>query len=976
MDSTVPNDAFDKSLSNDKKRLRITRACDFCRRKKVKCYFTPGEACTNCVSYGVSCEFNHGTKKRGPPKGYIDALEKRIQQIENILTSLPANVTKSEHDDYHEAGTVVSATSSSDLTEHGVHKKTAGGKSDSVQYLGDLSSFQFFSHKIKLDGSERMWHGQRLRRFGKQMVLIDEENFASQAFSGIQPPTSRGVSQPVLTIPKIKTLFPRKDIHNWIYSVSGVDNQTSDRLLKIYFANVHPVLPVVNKKAFLKQYRDQCESYPNPDLLNAMFGAAARFVECDTQYRDHNRFQPPDMVWDVPQGWSDHFFEQSQTFITESSSVATLSKVQAIILIHNHSRNLDSKSSACWLLGGLAVRLAQGLGLYRDCSEWDIPDEERETRKRVWWALYVTDRFHSATLGRPISIRDEDNDVPLPNASALWKEVMDEPDDDDMQIDNDTATRFPSATFKPEHAGESVPVYQLFIQLIKLSEILGHILQGLYTPKAQRLSHEQGSDAIVAHLDHELTEWRFGFPKALQSANFADFDENTGYLSPVIAITLICYYGLLVLLHRPFIEHAGSQKGKARPSYSSFRIGSSAATRGIQFASRLEPRDFLMFPYAFSLYPVLQCCLIQMYNAKSSEVRISEPAKIDLGRGLALINRLKKMSFNADKLQNLLETLMENNDIALPSPEDMFAYDSAAANAQIAPTPRLASARASNPASSANPVASPIPSRLSDVGRGAALPTSMPQQQQPIIASELMSNSFDPASMLPETVAQTSQPHAHSSIAVPLLFQQSYEMTTFNEIKTSPATTTSSPSSMTEAFTLKQFGFETVPTSEPLFQMNFSPQDFLAYSNFVTSTMPPMDDGAALQQPQPHMPVTELGSASSASSSNLPTPTTSHVGGVGIATPGYVAPNPDAHAMLYQQMAFDPPVITSSPAIASSSSTSVPPPSSIPPHASIDATNMLFRNKPNNPFASVPTSMDWSEWNEWNQRNNQGISFK
>lgn len=84
-----------------------------------------------------------------------------------------------------------------------------------------------------------------------------------------------------------------------------------------------------------------------------MFGAAARFVECESQYRDHNQFQPPDMVWDVPRGWSDHFFDQSQAFVTQSSSSATLSKVQSIILIHNHSGNLDSKSSACWLLGGL-----------------------------------------------------------------------------------------------------------------------------------------------------------------------------------------------------------------------------------------------------------------------------------------------------------------------------------------------------------------------------------------------------------------------------------------------------------------------------------------------------------------------------------------------------------------------------------------------------------------------------------------------
>lgn len=174
-----------------------------------------------------------------------------------------------------------------------------------------------------------------------------------------------------------------------------------------YFANIHPVLPVVNKTRFLQQYRDQADTYPPSDLLNAMFGSAARFVECEALIQKTKGNRSPDAVWDVPLGWSDQFFDQAQTIVTTSAATPTMSKVQSIILIHNHSGNLDSKSSACWLLGGLAIRLAQGLGLNRNCEEWDIPESEKQTRKRIWWALYVADRFHSASLGRPISIRDE-----------------------------------------------------------------------------------------------------------------------------------------------------------------------------------------------------------------------------------------------------------------------------------------------------------------------------------------------------------------------------------------------------------------------------------------------------------------------------------------------------------------------------------------------------------------------------------------
>lgn len=40
--------------------LLKTNSSDYCRKKKVKCYFTPGQACSNCVSYGITCEFNDG----------------------------------------------------------------------------------------------------------------------------------------------------------------------------------------------------------------------------------------------------------------------------------------------------------------------------------------------------------------------------------------------------------------------------------------------------------------------------------------------------------------------------------------------------------------------------------------------------------------------------------------------------------------------------------------------------------------------------------------------------------------------------------------------------------------------------------------------------------------------------------------------------------------------------------------------------
>ncbi|THG95819.1 hypothetical protein EW026_g5896 [Hermanssonia centrifuga] len=70
-------------------RRRSTRACDQCRRTKSKC--EPSEldnVCRACATLGISCTYVGPSHKRGPPKGYILALERRLHQVEALLGTI------------------------------------------------------------------------------------------------------------------------------------------------------------------------------------------------------------------------------------------------------------------------------------------------------------------------------------------------------------------------------------------------------------------------------------------------------------------------------------------------------------------------------------------------------------------------------------------------------------------------------------------------------------------------------------------------------------------------------------------------------------------------------------------------------------------------------------------------------------------------------------------------------------------------
>lgn len=57
-----------------RKRSKVSRACDECRRKKIRCDAT-GEAgddsCSSCKRVGTTCQFSRVPMKRGPSKGYV-----------------------------------------------------------------------------------------------------------------------------------------------------------------------------------------------------------------------------------------------------------------------------------------------------------------------------------------------------------------------------------------------------------------------------------------------------------------------------------------------------------------------------------------------------------------------------------------------------------------------------------------------------------------------------------------------------------------------------------------------------------------------------------------------------------------------------------------------------------------------------------------------------------------------------------------
>ena len=144
---------------------------------------------------------------------------------------------------------------------------------------------------------------------------------------------------------------------------------------------------------------------------------------------------------------------------------------------------------------------------------------------------------------------------------------------------------------------------------------------------------------------------------------------------------LIClsYCTLLILLHRPFIEKESNttEDPKKNPtpnppklsSQSALTICTSAAIRIIEVSESMHYRDFLMVSWGFALYPVFTAALIHIHNSSNPDSIVSDVAKSNLVRAMAVVDKLCLLSPMAASMGNILKKVIAVSSIFVDDPE-------------------------------------------------------------------------------------------------------------------------------------------------------------------------------------------------------------------------------------------------------------------------------------------------------------------
>ncbi|KAI0069046.1 hypothetical protein BV25DRAFT_1792806 [Artomyces pyxidatus] len=541
-DQAIPVDAAQRPLQLQ--RRRVWRACESCRRKKIKCDGNE-PTCSQCSASGSQCTWLQTKDRAALSRHYVQELEARLLHMESLFSQIAPAVLGQLGPTPDGISAQPPMPSSSDATTSAASIIQSLVDKDKQAYrnTADNHSTPDSSSSVKVEDDVSDSLGQltldehgHMRWIGgsSTMSLIQSFKAATAAPHHRVSPMSEDTSAPG------RLYFPASVFFGKVRALPGPEEveyparDLADKLVEAYFSRFHFLIPVIDKPSFMFKYSYLMEHTNDQHLARtetafialvfAVFACAAQLIEDPRLKGEKEDDGGMGMVYyerRVPQPFTSALILH---YISHAS--IQVAHVQCFILMSSFLCSVNCLPQA-WLLIGQAVRAAQDLGLHRSPRRHQLTSIEQETRRKIWWGVYSLDRMLALALGRPIGAEDIDCDVELP-----------------VDIDDELLPEY----FKgAPMATEGPSLMTGFISLTSLYGIAGRVMRQVYgVDKQDSLEPERRAQLQrdVEALDKELTQWLDDLPAVFKSNMTNERQVSMG------AVLCSHYYSVLTALHR------------------------------------------------------------------------------------------------------------------------------------------------------------------------------------------------------------------------------------------------------------------------------------------------------------------------------------------------------------------------------------------------------------------------------------------
>ncbi|OHE90988.1 fungal specific transcription factor domain-containing protein [Colletotrichum orchidophilum] len=607
---------------------RASRACETCHARKVRCDAASlGVPCTNCVAFQIECRIptpkrkkttnagtnkdsdrsasaspfpqalNHGlTEVCSSEKG--DNVDDRSPRAPSVPAPGPGTFPPRTPAVYH----TTDGTPSSTYTESQARKEEV----DSGTYLNLVMKPKFTRAPIT-DAGRVAYLGES----SNLTLLVHDRQGSSDVVHYPLPENVRGSRARLTELDNVEI-----DILHQRGAFLLPPRSLCDELIDSYFKWIHPIVPVINRTRFMRQYRDP-KNPPSLLLLQAVLLAGSR-VCTNPQLMDANGSTTPAALT---------FYKRAKALYDANYEDDRVTIVQSLLLMGWYWEGPEDVTKNVFYWSRVATIVAQGSGMHRSVEQSQLSRSDKRLWKRIWWTLFTRDRSVAVALGRPVHINLDDSDV----------EMLTE--DDFIEDDGDRNSEYPP---DPIHV-------QFFMQYVKLCEIMGLVLSQQYSVASKG---RQRNAIDLTHSDMALADWLQNCPKIV----YWEVARHHFWS----ALLHSNYYTTLCLLHRAHMPPNGGSRFPDDSPYPSRNIAFQAAAMITSIIENLAAHGELRFCPAFVVYSLFSALIMHVYQMRSPVPSIQQVTQDRLRTCMQALKEVSRVWLVGKMVYTLFESIIGN----------------------------------------------------------------------------------------------------------------------------------------------------------------------------------------------------------------------------------------------------------------------------------------------------------------------------
>lgn len=674
------------------KRRRVTRACDECRKKKVRC--DGQQPCIHCTVYAYECTYNQPSKRTNNvlipnistskhsivrrsnnniSKNIINAsdnLDNNIINDTNMTDINSNNILSPSSSNIPNMNVISPNPSTLSLNSAFVSSKNFKLQNEITKYqqllniilpdLPPISSIDIptFAQIVQ---NFRGHSSNYLEDAVKEYYIISNDSISPPSALSPRIATPEGYS-------KSTNVSSVNSMESVSESVDGAmtNKSTIGREIKIILPPKGIALQFVentwkyccvllrfyHRPSFIEQLNELYDTDPNnytqrqihflplcysTIAVGALFSKSLSTDDNSTE-KDSNVEDESQKKFLQDEGYK--YFIAARKLI-DITNIRDLSSIQTVVMLFIFLQ-CSARLSTCYSYIGVAMRSMVREGYHRlSPSNSDMNSIEIEVRKRLFYTIYKLDIYVNAMLGLPRSISKDDFDQVLPVELS----------DENITVDG----------YFPENQHGILSSVAISNHHAKLLMILNDIVGDLYPIKKTNniISHE-----TVTRLELKLKEWVHQLPQELKP-NASSLEPRYERANKLLHLSFL---HVQIILYRPFIHYISHKFASSAPdplSLQRARNSINVSRIVVRLAQDMMNKKLISGSYWYANYTIFYSVAGLLFYTHEAEPSDKESAReyydiikdAEIGRNLLL--NLKDSSMAANRTYNILNKLFE-----------------------------------------------------------------------------------------------------------------------------------------------------------------------------------------------------------------------------------------------------------------------------------------------------------------------------